>query len=124
MNQLATAYQAAGKLGLALPLCEETLTLRKVKLGPDHPDTLASMNNLAMAYVAAGKQELAVPLFEETLKRTRAKFGPDHPYTLLSMNNRAWAHRQAKQLDRSIRFSRRPCSGVRRSSAGTTPIRS
>ena len=41
------AYQDAGKLDLALPLFEETLKLGKAKLGPEHPDTLASMNNLA-----------------------------------------------------------------------------
>ena len=50
MNNLASAYQAAGKLDLALPLFEETLKLQKAKLGPDHPDTLTSMNNLAVAY--------------------------------------------------------------------------
>ena len=82
MNNLAVAYQAAGKLDLALPLFEETLKLRKAKLGPDHPDTLDSMNNLAMAYQAAGKLDLALPLFEETLKLRKAKLGPDHPDTL------------------------------------------
>ena len=40
MNNLALAYQAAGKLDLALPLFEETLKLTKAKLGPEHPDTL------------------------------------------------------------------------------------
>ena len=40
MNNLALGYQAAGKLDKALPLFEETLTLTKAKLGPDHPDTL------------------------------------------------------------------------------------
>ena len=42
MSNLAGAYQAAGKLDLALPLFEETLKLRKAKLGPDHPDTLVA----------------------------------------------------------------------------------
>ena len=79
----------AGKLDLALPLFEETLKLRKAKLGPDHPDTLTSMNNLALAYQAAGKLDLALPLYEETLKLKKAKLGPDHPDTLMSMNNLA-----------------------------------
>ena len=79
MNNLAAAYQAAGKLDLALPLFEETLKLRKAKLGPEHPDTLTSMNNLAAAYQAAGKLDLALPLFEETLKLSKAKLGPEHP---------------------------------------------
>ena len=43
-------YLDAGKFDLALPLCEELLALRKVKLGPDHPDTLKCMNGLAFCY--------------------------------------------------------------------------
>ena len=38
MANLARAYRAAGKLDLALPLYEETLKLRKAKLGLEHPD--------------------------------------------------------------------------------------
>ena len=102
MNSLARAYQAAGKLRLALPLFEETLKLTKAKLGPEHPDTLASMNNLALAYRAAGKLDLALPLFEETLKLMKAKLGPEHPDTLTSMNNLAGAYQAAGKLDLAL----------------------
>lgn len=44
MHSLAATYRAAGKLDLALPLCEETLKLQKAKLGHEHHSTLASMN--------------------------------------------------------------------------------
>ena len=37
MNNLAVGYRSAGKLELALPLCEETLKIRKAKLGPTTP---------------------------------------------------------------------------------------
>ena len=47
MHNLASGYEAAGKRDLALPLFEETVQLRKAKLGADHPDTLNSMNSLA-----------------------------------------------------------------------------
>ena len=40
MDNLAVSYHAAGQLDRALKLFEETLALRKAKLGPDHPDTL------------------------------------------------------------------------------------
>ena len=43
------SYAALGRHAEALKLGEETLALRKAKLGPDHPDTLWSMNNLAKA---------------------------------------------------------------------------
>ena len=62
MNNLAGAYQAAGKLDLALPLFEETLPLLKAKLGTDHPLTLTCMNNLADAYRDAGKLDRQLPL--------------------------------------------------------------
>jgi hypothetical protein len=45
-----------------LPLYEEALRLRKVKLGPDHPDTLASMNNVASGYVSNGRLAEAITL--------------------------------------------------------------
>ena len=65
MINLARGYQAAGKLDRALPLFEETLAMRKAKLGPDHPYTLTSMNFLAAAYQDAGKLDLALPLLRE-----------------------------------------------------------
>jgi hypothetical protein len=43
----ASGPSCAGRTEEALELHEETLQLRKAKLGPDHPDTLKSMNNLA-----------------------------------------------------------------------------
>ena len=49
MNNLAWAYQAAGKLAEAIAAAtSETLAPDEVaKLGPDHPDTLTTLNNLA-----------------------------------------------------------------------------
>ena len=87
MTNLATGYQAAGKLDRAMPLLEETLALSKAKLGPDHPDTLKSMGNLAAGYWATGKLDRAIPLFEETLKLRVVKSGEDHPDTWLARAN-------------------------------------
>jgi tetratricopeptide (TPR) repeat protein len=123
MNNLATGYQAAGKLDLALPLLEKTLKLRKVKLGPDHPDTLTSMNNLAAGYHAVGKLDLALQLYEETLKLRKAKLGPDHPHTLLSMGNLAKARLDAKQPDKALPLFEEFVAGMRqRLGADTSPF--
>ena len=46
---LATAYQAAGKLSEAIKLFEQVRDALVTKLGADHPDTLTSLNNLATA---------------------------------------------------------------------------
>ena len=42
MNNLADQLRALGRHAEALKLREETLTLMKAKLGPDHPDTLSA----------------------------------------------------------------------------------
>ena len=65
MNNLAFAYKDAGRLDKALPLFKETLRLRTVKLGADHPDTLTSMNNLAWGYRDASRLDKSLPLFEQ-----------------------------------------------------------
>ena len=63
-NNLANAYQAAGRLDDAIPLHEQTLNDRTRILGPHQPDTLTTRNNLASAYRAAGRFEDADKLFE------------------------------------------------------------
>jgi tetratricopeptide (TPR) repeat protein len=102
MHNLAVAYRAAGRLDEALPLHEQTLELKKAKLGPDHPDTLISMNGLAETYRAAGQLDRAVRLHKETLERRRVKLGPDNPDTLISMNNLALAYGAAGRLDEAL----------------------
>ena len=76
MNNLALAYQAAGKLDLALPLFEETLKLRKAKLGPDHPDTAGTMASLGSLLIEKRLFTEAEPLLRECLA-IREKTKPD-----------------------------------------------
>ena len=78
-NNLAAAYQAAGRAAEAIPLHERTLADCERVLGPDHPDTLTSRNNLAVAYQAAGRAAEAIPLHERTLADRRAGAGPGPP---------------------------------------------
>jgi tetratricopeptide (TPR) repeat protein len=73
-------------------------------LGPDHPDTVASMNNLACSYADAGKTDRALRLFEETLALRKATLGPDHPDTLMSMNNLAGSYAAAGQNEQALKL--------------------
>jgi tetratricopeptide (TPR) repeat protein len=81
---VATSYYALGRHAEALKLSEGTLALRRAKLGPDHPDTLASMNNVATSYYALGRHAEALKHYEEALALQQVKLGPDHPGTLVS----------------------------------------
>ena len=96
------ALQAVGRTSDALALNEETLKLRKTRLGPDHSDTLESCNDVAQAYAAAGRTAEAIALFEETLKLMTSKLGPGHGDTLTIRNNLAAAYWRAGRLDRSV----------------------
>ena len=89
MSNLANSYGDAGRNAEAFRLREETLALRKARLGLDRPDTLLSMTNLALSYAAAGRRDEPSSSARETLAMRKAKLGPDHPDTLESMNNLA-----------------------------------
>src|SRR5437879_4471997 len=101
-NGLALAYQAAGRTDEAIRVHEATLKIQESKLGPDHPNTLASRVNLAAAYRAAGRLDKAITLGEATLELFTAKLGPDHPNTLASRNSLALAYWGAGRLDDAI----------------------
>jgi tetratricopeptide (TPR) repeat protein len=101
-NDLAGAYQSAGRLGDAIPLYETTLADRERVLGQDHPDTLGSRNNLAYAYESAGRLTEAIPMYELTIADRERVLGPDHPDTLASRNDLAGAYRSAGRLTEAI----------------------
>ena len=49
-GKLGRSLTALGEAPGAILLLKKSLETRKLKLGPDHPDTLKSMNDLAQAY--------------------------------------------------------------------------
>ena len=94
-NNLASAYQDAGRTAEAIRLYELNLEVRDELLGPDHPSSLTSRSNLAAAYRDGGRVAEAIPLFEETLAGRERVLGPDHPDTRTSRKNLASAYQDA-----------------------------
>ncbi|MCP3879631.1 MAG: ATP-binding protein, partial [Sulfitobacter sp.] len=86
-NNLAYAYESAGRVNDAITLHEQVLADRERILGSDHPDTLSSRNNLANAYESAGRVNDAITLHEQVLADRERILGSDHPNTLASRNN-------------------------------------
>jgi tetratricopeptide (TPR) repeat protein len=101
-DNLAVAYDSAGRLEQAIPLQEQTLADRMRVLGADHPDTLTSRDNLAVAYREAGRLEEAIPLFEKTLADCEQVLGADHRQTLSTRDNLASAYALAGRLEEAI----------------------
>jgi Tetratricopeptide repeat len=113
-NNLAAAYQAAGRAADAIPLHERTLADRERVLGPDHPSTLGSRNNLAAAYQDAGRAAEAIPLHEQALAGKERVLGPDHPATLDSRNNLANAYQDAGRAAEAIPLHERTLADMKR----------
>ena len=101
-NNLAYAYQSAGRLGEAVILYEQLFSDRTRILGPNHRDTLASCNNLAYAYESAGRLTDAIALYEDLLVNSVRILGPDHDEAFLSRINLAGAYMSAGFLTKAI----------------------
>jgi hypothetical protein len=80
-------------------------------LGPDHPDTLASVNNLAIACQEVGRKAEAVRLHERALAGRVRVLGPEHPDTLASRNNLAIACQEVGRKAEAVRLHERALAG-------------
>ncbi len=86
----------------AIALCEQVRDRCVLKLGADHPNTLATMATLAGAYQDAGQLPRAIALFEQVRDALVKRLGPEHPLTLTTGNNLAQAYRAAGKRAEAI----------------------
>ena len=75
---------------VARPLFERALAIREKALGPDHPDTAASLNNLAAAASGTGRSRRGAAALRARADDPREGLGRDHPDTATSLNNLAF----------------------------------
>ncbi|HJW77637.1 MAG TPA: tetratricopeptide repeat protein, partial [Beijerinckiaceae bacterium] len=66
-NNLGFVLHAEGRPQDALPLYQESLSLREAALGPDHPSVAQSLSNEAEALRALGRAAEAEPLARRAL---------------------------------------------------------
>ena len=104
-SALALILSENGFAAEAIQLEEPLLQLRKGKLGPDHPNTIASMHNLAIRYSEAGRREEALKLSEEVVGLGKGKLGPDHPNTITSMHTLAIRYSEAGRREEALKLS-------------------
>jgi tetratricopeptide (TPR) repeat protein len=90
LNRLATYQRAvlAAYVSARL-LYERALAIREKALGPDHPDTAASLINLAGLLYDQGELAAARPLYERAVEIWEKVRGPDHPDTATILENLA-----------------------------------
>ena len=104
MDAMGSAYADLGQDQQAVKLDEETLALRKARLGTERPETLMSMVRLAHHYIYLGRYADAAKLCEEALKMQRSKLGPDHPDTLEGMHVLALCYRHLGRLAEAVKL--------------------
>lgn len=101
-NELALAYQDAGRNAEAIQLFEATLKRCESKLGPDDAGTITTRHNLALAMYAVGRTAEAIPIFQSTLGQSESKFGPTSPTTLSVRHNLATVYMSSGRLNEAI----------------------
>jgi tetratricopeptide (TPR) repeat protein len=101
---LGNSFWCLGEVKMSADQDERACALYTRHLGPEHPDTLASVNNLANSYGALGRHAEAVKLYEQTLALRKAKLGADHPHTLQSMNNLASGYSDLGRYDDALKL--------------------
>nr|VFJ68570.1 MAG: Tetratricopeptide repeat-containing protein [Candidatus Kentron sp. DK] len=89
LNRATVGLLNAGKYTEAEFFARQALAFGQQRLGPEHPDTLASINNLAGLYQVQGRYGEAQTLYERALAAREKVLGPEHPDTLISLNNLA-----------------------------------
>jgi tetratricopeptide (TPR) repeat protein len=93
LSGVAHYDHARGDYGAAEQALRQVLEAYRRLLGPEHPNTLASMHNLAMTLLALGDAAGAAELHRQVLDTRRRVLEPEHPDMLLSMHNLAEALR-------------------------------
>ena len=106
-DQLAAAYDQAGRRDEAISARRHCLEERERLLGPGHPDTLTCRGDLASAYLAAGRLAEAIPLYERTLAGLEWVLGPDHPDTLTARGHLALACSSAGRVEDALAIFQR-----------------
>jgi serine/threonine protein kinase len=94
MDVMGRVYQSLALYAPAQSLFEHSAAIRTRVLGPNNPETLASISNLGAALADQGHYAQAEKIDRETLELKRRALGPQHPDTLITMNNLARNLRQ------------------------------
>ncbi|MGA6827415.1 tetratricopeptide repeat protein [Nitrospira sp. NS4] len=93
LNQAGVYLSKRARYIEAKPLYQRALAIREQVLGPEHPDTAASLNDLASLYGSQGRYAEAEPLYQRALAIREQVLGPEHPDTAASLNNLASLYR-------------------------------
>jgi serine/threonine protein kinase/Tfp pilus assembly protein PilF len=111
---IATTYRALGEYPKAEPHLRAAVESRRVRLGPDHPETIIALDALASLFQDQGRLDQAEPLFRQCLESRRRTRGPEHSDSLQSLNNLALVLQQRGGSSQAETLFRQCLDGYRR----------
>ena len=120
-DNLAAAYQAAGRQQEAIRLIERTLAERERLQGPDDPQTIRTRRALALACLAAGKAKDAITHGRRAVSGAERVLGTDHPDTLDAVTALASAYHAARRLRDATALYERALASLERVRGADAP---
>ena len=102
LNRQALNFYSSEKYAEGDSVAREAVELTESKLGPEHPDTAASLNYLAELYRVMGAHDKALPLYERSLAIREKALGPEHPDTAAGLNNLALLYESIGAHDKAL----------------------
>jgi tetratricopeptide (TPR) repeat protein len=102
LNRAGNYLHSRAAYSRARPLFTRSLMIREKVLGPEHPETAASLNDLARLFQAQGDLEDARPLYERALAIYEKQLGIDHRHTATGLNNLASVLQAGGDLEGSV----------------------
>jgi non-specific serine/threonine protein kinase/serine/threonine-protein kinase len=106
MDVMGTVYRNLGLYSQAHSLLQQSVEIKRVVFGQEHPETLKSSNTLAEVLMQEGQFAEAEKLAGRTVDSSRRALGPRHPETLKSMGTLAAILEEGAQYAESEKLSR------------------
>ncbi|MGW4898482.1 tetratricopeptide repeat protein [Kitasatospora sp. NPDC004240] len=106
-NNLAGAYEGAGRSAEAIATYREALADMVHQVGVDHPKALECLGNLGYALDAAEQREEASRIYREVAEKRVRILGEDHPDTLLSQGNLSYMLLKTGEPEAGLELCRR-----------------
>jgi serine/threonine protein kinase len=101
-DTVGVTYQELGELKRAEEQIRAGLDLRRRTLGPDHPDTLASIQHLVSQLYIQGRYAEGEPLARQVVADLQRVKGPDDPETFSTMHDHALLLFELGSRDESV----------------------
>jgi tetratricopeptide (TPR) repeat protein len=107
LQRASSYFRGRAAYSQAAALMRDALVIHEKVLGPEHPDTAASLNKLAVLHFDQGDFAGARPLCERALEIREKVLGPEHPDTASSLSSLAKLLRAQRNLAGARRLHER-----------------